>query len=85
MLKSDIGYTNIRLLPSLMSPCERGKPAAFLVNGIIAGWIEGLQLMKEELYIRAELTCGGNPAPSGKIKLDMALIFEVELLSIAGK
>ncbi|MBL4657792.1 MAG: FKBP-type peptidyl-prolyl cis-trans isomerase [Flavobacteriales bacterium] len=68
------------------SSVDRGEPATFPVNGVIAGWIEALQLMKVgtkwELYIPTELAYGANPRPGGVIKANMALIFSVELLSI---
>jgi len=64
---------------------DRGNPAEFPVNGVILGWQEGLQLMKEggkyELYIPADLGYGDNGAgesiPGGAV-----LIFEVELIKV---
>jgi len=68
------------------SSIERGEPATFPVTGVIAGWIEALQLMKVgatwQLYIPTELAYGANPRPGGTIKPNMALIFDVELISI---
>jgi FKBP-type peptidyl-prolyl cis-trans isomerase FklB len=67
------------------SSVERGQPAEFPVNGVIAGWIEALQLMpvgsKWELYIPQELAYGEHGAGSS-IPPYSALIFEVELLDI---
>lgn len=68
------------------SSYDRGEPAVFPVNGVIAGWIEGLQLMgvgdKFELTIPSNLAYG--PQGSGaSIGPDSALIFQVELLAIA--
>ena len=44
------------------SSYDRGQPASFPVNGVIRGWTEALQLMKEgdvwELYIPSELGYG---------------------------
>ena len=58
----------------------------FTVNGVIAGWIEALQLMpvgsKWILYIPSELAYRENPRPGGPIEPNSALIFEVELISI---
>lgn len=68
------------------SSVERNQPASFPVNGVIAGWVEALQLMpvgsKWKLYVPAELAYGANPHPGGPIEPHMALIFEVELLSV---
>ncbi len=67
------------------SSYDRGQPATFPVNGVIAGWVEALQLMsvgaKWELYIPSELAYGPHGA-GGVIGPDCALVFEVELLDI---
>lgn len=68
------------------SSYNRGEPAVFPVNGVIAGWIEGLQLMgvgdKYELTIPANLAYGSHGS-GASIGPDSTLIFEVELLAIA--
>ncbi len=68
------------------SSVQRNQPASFPVNGVIAGWVEALQLMpvssKWKLFIPSNLAYGANPHPGGPIEPHMALIFEVELLSI---
>ena len=66
------------------SSVERDSPAEFPLNGVIAGWTEGLQLMvvgeKTRFWIPAELAYGDTPmrpgGPSGQ------LVFDVELLEI---
>jgi len=62
------------------------EPIEFPLNGVIRGWIEGLQLMKEgakyKFYIPTELGYGMNVRPGGKIQPNMALIFEVELIEV---
>ena len=62
------------------------NPAQFRVNGVIKGWIEGLQLMpvgsKYEFYIHPDLAYGANPRQGGMIEPNHLLIFEVELLEI---
>lgn len=69
------------------SSISRGTPATFGVNQVIRGWTEALQLMstgsKYRLYIPQELAYGANPHPGGPIKPYMALIFDVELISIS--
>jgi len=68
------------------SSIERGEPATFGVNQVIKGWTEALQLMptgsKWRLYIPENLAYGANPHPQGPIKPFMALIFDVELISM---
>jgi FKBP-type peptidyl-prolyl cis-trans isomerase FklB len=67
------------------SSIERGTPAKFPVNRVIAGWTEALQMMKVggkwRLHIPAELAYGAQ-SPSPKIPANSTLVFEVELLSI---
>jgi FKBP-type peptidyl-prolyl cis-trans isomerase FklB len=67
------------------SSYDRGEPIVFPVTGVIAGWIEGLQLMtvgsKFELSIPSNLAYGANGS-GPVIGPDATLIFEVELLGI---
>ena len=67
------------------SSYRRGKPATFRVDGVIAGWTEALQLMKEgaewQLFIPPELGYGQGGA-GAKIPPNSTLIFEVELISV---
>lgn len=60
---------------------KRGRPATFPLNGVIAGWTEGLQLMSEgekaRLWIPANLAYQGKPgAPQGM------LVFDVDLMKV---
>ncbi|MDR2036638.1 MAG: FKBP-type peptidyl-prolyl cis-trans isomerase [Bacteroidales bacterium] len=68
------------------SSVEKNMPIELIVNHVIPGWIEALQLMpvgsKWVLYIPSELAYGENPRPGGPIEPNSALIFEVELISI---
>ena len=67
------------------SSYERKEPATFPVNGVIKGWVEALQLMKEgdkwRLAIPADLAYG-TQAPGGIIEPNMALLFDVELITV---
>lgn len=67
------------------SSYERGQPATFPVNGVIAGWTEALQLMKEgakwRLYIPSNLAYGSQGA-GDVIGPNTTLIFDVELISV---
>ena len=67
------------------SSIRRGEPAVFPVSGVIAGWVEALQLMpvgsKWQLYIPSELAYGKHGAGQS-IGPNETLIFDVELLEI---
>jgi len=67
------------------SSYKRGQPATFPVKGVIPGWTEALQLMKEgskwELVIPSSLAYGERGAGS-VIGPNATLIFEIELISV---
>jgi FKBP-type peptidyl-prolyl cis-trans isomerase len=65
------------------SSYKRGEPISFPLNGVIAGWTEGLQLMREggkaELVIPHDLAYGaGRPG----IPPYQTLVFQVELIKV---
>ena len=66
------------------SSVQRNDPATFPVTGVIAGWVEALQLMvvgdKFKLFIPQELAYGANGA--GTIPPYSPLVFEVEVLDV---
>lgn len=66
------------------SSYKRGEPTTFPVSGVIPGFSEGLQLMKEgakyRFVIPSELAYG--PQGPGSIGPNQTLIFEVELIEV---
>lgn len=67
------------------SSVERGEPIELSVSGVIAGWVEALQLMpvgsKWKLFVPYQLAYGDRGA-GPQIGPKSALIFDVELLEI---
>jgi FKBP-type peptidyl-prolyl cis-trans isomerase FklB len=70
------------------SSYKRKEPTTFLVNRVIKGWTEALQLMpvgsKWQLFVPSDLAYGDRGAGS-VIKPSSTLIFDVELVSIQPK
>lgn len=66
------------------SSYKHGKPASFPLNGVIKGWTEGLQLIKEggkiQLIIPANLAYGDHGPLAHR-----TLLFDIELLSVGEK
>jgi len=63
------------------SSYSRGQPATFPLNGVIAGWTEGVQFMQEggksQLVIPPALAYGDKGELAGQV-----LVFEVELIKV---
>jgi FKBP-type peptidyl-prolyl cis-trans isomerase FklB len=64
---------------------ERGEPASFPVRGVISGWTEALQLMREgdrwEITLPADIAYGERGAGQA-IGPNATLVFDVELLKV---
>ena len=63
------------------SSYKRGEPSTFPLNGVIKGWTEGLQLIKEggkiQLFIPPELAYAGRGPMAHR-----TLIFDVEVITV---
>lgn len=83
--KVRVHYTGTKRDGSVFdSSVQRGEPAEFPLDGVIKGWTEGLQLMREgdkfRFTIPSELAYGANgPGPIGA---NAVLIFDVELIKV---
>lgn len=68
------------------SSYKRGQTISFPLNRVIAGWTEGVQLMKEgahyRFFIPYQLAYGERGTPGGPIPPYAALIFDVELIAV---
>ena len=68
------------------SSIARGQPSEFPLNRVIAGWTEGVQLMKEgakyKFFIPSALAYGERGTPRGPIGPNEDLIFTVELIRV---
>jgi FKBP-type peptidyl-prolyl cis-trans isomerase FklB len=83
--KVKVNYKGILLNGTeIDSTYSRGEAMTLPVNGLIKGWTEALQMMREgskwRLFIPAELAYGEKQA--GSIPPNSTLIFEIELLSV---
>lgn len=80
-----VNYRGSLINGNVFDATEPGFPAEFTVNGVIPGWTEALELMREgddwELVIPASLAYGTRGAPPA-IPPNQALVFDVQLIKV---
>lgn len=68
------------------SSYANNKPIKFYLSGVIKGWTEGIQLMKEggkyTFYIPTELAYGEYIYPNSPFEANVPLVFDVELIKV---
>jgi FKBP-type peptidyl-prolyl cis-trans isomerase len=81
----DVYYKGSLINGSVFDQTEPGLPAKFVVNKLIPGWTEALEIMREgdhwELVIPANLAYGSRGA-GGVIPPNQTLVFDLELLKV---
>lgn len=77
-------YTGSLINGEVFDGTSPGLPTSFQVNGVIPGWTEALELMREgdhwQIVIPAGLGYGARGAGDGSIPPDQTLVFDVKLL-----
>lgn len=81
----DVNYTGTLINGTVFDKTEQGMPAHLKVNGVIPGWTEALEIMREgdewELVIPAPLAYGTRGA-GGVIPPNQTLLFDLELVKV---
>lgn len=81
----EVYYTGTLINGKVFDKTEPGLPASFVVNGVIPGWSEALQIMREgdhwQLVIPPNLAYGARGA-GGVIPPNQTLVFDLELVKV---
>ncbi len=86
-----VHYAGSLIDGTMFDPTKAGEvaEAVFEVSGVIGGWTEALQLMREgdkwEVVIPPGLAYGKAGAGEGVIPPDQTLVFQIELLKVSPK
>jgi len=85
----EVYYTGKLISGEVFDGTEEGFPKTFEVKGLINGWKEALQIMREgdhwELVIPSNLAYGPAGSRDGSIPPNQTLVFDLQLLSVAEK
>jgi FKBP-type peptidyl-prolyl cis-trans isomerase len=81
----DVNYTGTLINGKVFDKTEQGLPASFVVDKLIPGWTEALEIMREgdhwQLVIPANLAYGARGA-GGVIPPNQTLLFDLELVKV---
>ena len=79
-------YKGTLINGTVFDATEEGLPATFVVNQLIQGWTEALELMREgdhwQLVIPTNLAYGARGAGNGVIPPNQTLEFDMELVKV---
>jgi len=79
-------YTGTLINGKVFDQTEPELPAQFVVNQLIPGWTEALELMREgdhwQLVIPPNLAYGARGAGNGIIPPNQTLVFDLELIKV---
>src|SRR5215471_6038458 len=85
----EVYYTGKLISGEVFDGTEEGFPKTFEVKGLINGWKEALQIMREgdhwELVIPSSLAYGPAGSHDGSIPPNQTLVFDLQVLSVEKK
>jgi FKBP-type peptidyl-prolyl cis-trans isomerase len=81
-----VSYKGSLINGTVFDATEESLPATFVVNQLIPGWTEALELMREgdhwQLVIPANLGYGARGAGNGVIPPNQTLVFDLEMIKV---
>ena len=85
----EVYYTGKLINGEVFDGTEDGFPRTFETKGLISGWKEALQIMREgdhwELFIPASLAYGAAGSRDGSVPPNQTLVFDLHLLGVTAK
>jgi len=79
-------YKGALINGTVFDATEPGFPAKFVVNKLIPGWTEALELMRQgdhwQIVVPSDLAYGPRGAGDGVIPPNQVLVFDLELVSV---